>query len=215
MTTALISALPIMAKNIFQQLSCPRKARVFFLVVIFFPLQSQALEGNLQIHKGEESGSIGYNLSLADRFSPSSGFGWNVSYNHLSDLAVTWNEEELFFDSNNVEAVITYQHTPKSYNRFLNKLIFEFQAGASVQLTENKFVWLTDENGTPLSEPVERIFSEQGDINGVLAFLTHYKFSRKTQLHLGVKYYPTFSAFDGQGTVYAGFTYRFGNQFGY
>ncbi len=177
--------------------------------------QSQALEGNLQIHKGEESGAVGYNLSLSDRFSPGSGFGWNISYNHLSELAVTWNEDDLYFDSDSVEVLGTYRYTPKSYNSFLNSLIFEFQAGASVQLTENKFIWETDKNGTPLSEPIEKFFSEQGDINPVLAFLTHYKFSRKTQMHLGLKYYPSYSEFDGQGTIFAGFTYRFGNQFGY
>ncbi|WP_440875847.1 hypothetical protein [Thalassotalea sp. PLHSN55] len=207
MTTYLKRIDTRMTLSTIKNLTASLKALCLFCALSLPAFYSQALEGNLQIHKGEESGAIGYNLSLADRFSPGSGFGWNVSYNHLSDLAVTWNNDDLFFDSNSVELLATYQHTPKSYNQFLNKLIFEFQAGASVQLTENKFVW------EELNE--EKYFSEQGDVNGVLAFLTHYKVSRKMQMHVGVKYYPTFSEFDGQGTVFAGFTYRFGNQFGY
>lgn len=169
--------------------------------------QSQALEAGLQFHKGEESGSVGYHFSLADRFSRKSPYGWQVSYNHLSELGITWNDTELFFDSNTIELMGTYSYEPRSYNKFIKRLVFEFQAGASVQLTENKFVWEELE--------LDRTFSEKGDVSGVLAFITHYKISRESKFHIGAKIYPKFSEFDSVGTVFAGFTYKFGSKTGY
>lgn len=172
-----------------------------------FTSQSQAVEAGLQFHKGEESGSVGYHFSVADRFSRKSPYGWQVSYNHLSELGITWNETELFFDSNTIEVMGTYSYEPRSYNKFLKRLVFEFQGGASIQLTENKFIWEDLE--------LERTFSEKGDISGVLAFITHYKITNKAKFHVGAKFYPKFSEFDSVGTVFAGFTYQFGRRNGY
>ncbi len=174
---------------------------------MLIPFSSNALEAGLQVHKGQESGSVGYTLALADQISNKSPFGWQVSYNHISEIGITWNDEDLFFDSNTIEAMATYQYAPKSYNKFLNRLVFEFQAGVALNLTENKFVW------EDLNQ--EKIFSEKNDVSLALAFLTHYKISRKAKVHLGLKYYPKFSEFDGVGSVFMGFTYKFGNQFGY
>jgi len=168
---------------------------------------ANALEGTLQIHHGQEKGSVGYTLAVHDQFSRRSPFGWNVSYNRISKVGVNWNDTDLFFDSNTIEAMATYRIQPKSYNKTVNALMFELQGGISLQLTENKFVW------EDLDQ--ERYFSKKNDINPALAFITHYRFNRKVKVQIGIKYYPTFSEFDGVGSVFAGFTYKFGNQFGY
>lgn len=168
---------------------------------------ANALEGSLQIHHGQEKSSVGYALVLHDQFSRRSPFGWNVSYNRISNMKVNWNDTDLFFDSNTIDLMATYRMQPRSYNKSVNSLMFEFQAGISLNLTENKFIW------EDLDQ--ERFFSEKNDINPALAFLTHYRFNRKSKVHVGVKYYPKFSEFGGVGTVFAGFTYKFGNQFGY
>jgi hypothetical protein len=83
----------------------------------------------------------------------------------------------------------------------------EFQLGAGVALTENKFEW------PELGE--EKYFSEQGDVNPFLSLSLHKKLTKNTSMQIGIKHYPSYSEFDDITSLYFGINYRFGRQIGY
>ena len=172
-----------------------------------FSINLYALELGAEIHKGDESKTTGFNLSLSDNFSRKNNLYWTVAYNNLNDIKVSWNKRDLFFSVNSLEALISHQQKLKSYDSFLKNVVFEYKAGFSLAVTENKFIW--EELGQ------ERYFSEKGDINAILAFATHYNISKNSAVKLGIKYQPSFSEFGSVSSIYLGFTYKFGRQIGY
>lgn len=166
-----------------------------------------ALEVGAAIHKGGESKTTGFNLSISDNFSRKHSLYWTLAYNNLNDIKVSWNERDLYFSVDSLEALVSYQHKLKTYNSFLKNITFEYQAGLSFALTENKFIW--DE----LDQ--ERLFSEKGDVNAVLSFATLYNINKNSVVKLGIKHQPNFSEFGGVSSIFLGYTYKFGRQVGY
>lgn len=185
----------------------PLARSVGLLAVLTHCTAVNALEANIELHHATSSGTFGYAISAAEQFSTRSQYGWAVSYHKISGLSAKWNNEELFFDSATIDTVLTYRYRARSYNRLMKRLTFEVQGGVSWQLTNNQFIWKELEQ--------EITLSEKGDVNPVLAVLSHYKYSPKLSYQLGVKYYPKFSNFDDVTTIFAGVTYRFGKQYGY
>ena len=172
-----------------------------------FSINTHAIEAGIALHKGSESKTTGFNLSVSDNFSKKHNLYWTVAYNKLNDIKVDWNKRELFFSVDTVEALVSYQQKLRTYDSFLKNISFEYQAGLSVALTENKFTWEALDQ--------ERYFSEQGDINAVLAFATLYNINKNSVVKLGIKYQPSFSDFGSVSSLYLGFTYKFGRQIGY
>lgn len=168
---------------------------------------AMALDAGISLHKGDESKTKGMSVSLADNFAKGSNWYWSFAYNTLDDVQVKWNNDELYFKTDTIDAAISYRQQLKSYNEFFKKVTIEYQVGASVSLTENKFFW--DE----LNE--EKYFSEKNDINALVAVSAHYNFNKKTALTLGVKYQPNFSEFGDISSVFVGINYKFGNVVGY
>lgn len=166
-----------------------------------------ALDTSFSLHKGDESKTKGMSVGIADNFSKGSPWYWSVAYSTLDDVQVEWNNDELYFKNDTIDALISYRQQLKSYNDFFKKVTIEYQVGASVALTENKFFW------QDLNE--EKYFSEKGDINAILAVAAHYNFNKKTALTLGVKYQPSFSEFGGVSSVFVGINYKFGKVVGY
>ena len=89
----------------------------------------------------------------------------------------------------------------------MRRFSLEYEVGAAVALTENKFTW------PELNE--EKFFSEQGDINGFLAISGHYKVSSNVSATLGVKHYPKMSEFGSISSVFLGikFNLNFGQTY--
>jgi len=166
-----------------------------------------ALDTSFSLHKGDESKTKGISVSVADNFAKGSNWYWSFAYNTLDDVQVRWNNDELYFKTDTLDAAISYRQQLKSYNDFLKKVTIEYQVGASVALTENKFFWQA------LNE--EKYFSEKGDINALLSVSAHYNFNKKTALILGVKYQPNFSEFGDISSVFVGINYKFGKVVGY
>ena len=177
------------------------------LVSCSFSTNLYAIEVGAAIHKGDESKTTGFNLSVSDNFSRKHNLYWTLAYNNLNDIKVSWNERELFFSVDTLEALVSYQHKLKTYDSFLKNITFEYQAGLSFALTENKFIW------EELDQ--ERFFSEKGDVNAVLSFATLYNINKNSVVKLGIKHQPSFSEFGGVSSIFLGFTYKFGRQVGY
>lgn len=168
---------------------------------------SYAIEPTLQLHKVDQDNAYGFSVGVTDDLFNKKEFNWAISYNRIEDFTVTWNEDEIDFSLDTIDLMLSYRYYPKSYNAFVKSLIFEFQAGVGVALTENKFEW------PELSE--EKYFSEQGDINGVFSFLVHKKFSKEMAIQIGLKHYPDYSEFGDVSSIYIGFSYQFGRKVGY
>jgi hypothetical protein len=177
-------------------------------VLFMVHFNSYAIESSIQLHKADQSGAYGVSLGFSDNFFKQKEFNWAISYNRLEDINVTWNNDDINFSLDTVDIMLSYRHYPKSYNSFIKSLTFEFQAGVGVSLTENKFLW-------PELNNEEKFFSEQGDINGVLAFLVHKSLTKEISMHIGVKHYLDYSEFGDVSSVFLGFTYRFGRKAGY
>ena len=182
-------------------------ALIGFSSFILITPSSLASEAGLGLLKGDESKTQGFSLSFGDQIARGSQFHWDLSYNKLNDVKVDWNNRSLYFTVDTIEALVSYRQRIKSYNAFTKNLIFEYQAGVSVALTENKFFW------PELNET--KFFSETGDINGVIGFAIQYKLGKSTSLKLGIKHIPSFSEFDSNSTVHLGFIYRFGTRYNY
>ena len=184
-----------------------------FIIVLFtsaffmIHFNSYAIEPTLQLHKVDQDNAYGFSVGVTDDLFNKKEFNWAISYNRIEDFTVTWNEDEIDFSLDTIDLMLSYRYYPKSYNAFVKSLIFEFQAGVGVALTENKFEW------PELSE--EKYFSEQGDINGVFSFLVHKKFSKEMAIQIGLKHYPDYSEFGDVSSIYIGFSYQFGRKVGY
>lgn len=166
-----------------------------------------ALDTSFSLHKGDESKTKGISVGLADQFSKGSPWYWSLAYSTLDDVQVKWNNDELYFKNDTVDALISYRQKLKSYNEFFKKVTIEYQFGASVALTENKFFW------QDLNE--EKYFSEKNDINAIVAISAHYNFNKKTAVTLGIKHQPSFSEFGSISSVFLGINYKFGKAVGY
>jgi long-subunit fatty acid transport protein len=167
---------------------------------------ASAIEVSGNFHKGEESETKGFSFALADKFTKGGNLYWSVSYNSLDKVKVEWNNDELFFKVDTLDALVSYRHKIQSYNAFFKNLTMEYQVGASMSLTENKFTWPE----TPGLEEEVRYFSEDNDVNAVIALGARYKLDRNTSINFGVKYQPSFSEFGDISSAYIGLTYRFG-----
>jgi len=194
---------------IFKKIPLITKISVKLIAVVLFMvhINSYAIETSVQLHKADQSGASGFSLGIGDNFFNQRAFNWAVSYNRLEDVNITWNDDDINFALDTVDFMLSYRYYPMSYNHFVKNLIVEFQAGVGVVITENKFVW------PALNE--EKYFSEQGDINGVFAFIVHKKFTKQVAMHIGLKHYPDYSEFGDISSVFFGFTYTFGSQMGY
>lgn len=182
-------------------------AKLIALALFMVHINSYAIETSMQLHKADQSGAYGFSFGIGDDFFNQREFNWAVSYNRIEDVNITWNDDDINFALDTIDLMLSYRYYPKSYNYFVKSLIIEFQAGVGVALTENKFIW------PDLNE--EKYFSEQGDINGVLSFLVHKKFTKQVSMHIGLKHYPDYSEFGDVSSVSLGVTYKFGKQLGY
>jgi len=182
-----------------------------FIATSIFTYSANALEVAGNFHKGSESKSQGYSFALADTFTKGGNIYWSVSYNSLDNVKVNWNKDELFFKIDTIDALVSYRHKIQSYNSFFKNLTIEYQLGASIGLTENKFTWPE----TPGLEEEVHYFSQESDINAVLGVNAHYKLNRNTAINFGMKYQPSFSEFGSVSSVYIGFSYRFGRSLDY
>jgi hypothetical protein len=167
-----------------------------------------ALEGSLQMHKGDQSGTSGYSIGFNENIFSSDSFYWGVNYNTLDKVNVDWNNETLNFELDTLDVMVSYRYStePSGQSRRRSNTIytFEFQVGAGIALTENKFNWPS------LGE--EKIFSEKNDANAFGALLIHRSLSRNSSVHIGVKHYPEYSEFGDLSSVFLGFKYHFGQQ---
>ena len=176
------------------------------IAVNIFSLSANALEISGDFHKGSESKTQGYSFALADTFAKGGNIYWTVGYSSLDKVKVEWNNDELFFKIDTIDALVSYRHKVQSYNSFFKNLTIEYQIGASVALTENKFTWPE----TPGLEEEIKYFSEDSDINGLIGIGAYYKLNRNASIKFGVKYQPSFSEFGAITSAYVGVTYRFG-----
>ena len=184
-------------------------AKLAVSLLVMMHLNSYALETSFELHKVDQDDAYGLSVGIGDNFFNQREFNWAVSYNRIEDIKVTWNAKDETFSLDTIDLMLSYRYYPKSYNTFVKSLIVEFQVGVGVALTENKFVF------RPILDTDDVYFSEQGDVNGVLAMLVHKKFSKSTAMHLGIKHYPDYSEFGDITSVFLGFTYTFGRQMGY
>ncbi|MFT5760724.1 MAG: hypothetical protein ACI9LM_005511 [Alteromonadaceae bacterium] len=202
---------------ILKKMSLITKISAKFIAMVLFlvPINSYAIETSMQLHKADQSGAYGLSLGIGDNFFNQREFNWAVTYNHfenivvndLKDQSLVWDKSDNSFPLDTIDLMLSYRYYPSSYNTFIKSLIVEFQAGAGINLTENKFIFNNN--------PTEVVFSEQGDINGVFAFMVHKKFTKQVAMHIGLKHYPDYSEFGDISSVFLGFTYTFGRQMGY
>lgn len=179
-------------------------AKIIAVFLFMVHINSYAMETSIQLHKADQSGAYGVSVGIGDNFFNQQEFNWAVSYNRLEDINITWNDDDINFALDTVDLMLSYRYYPKSYNHFVKSLIVEFQVGVGVTLTENKFLW-------PELDEV-KVFSEQGDVNGVLGFTVHKKLTKQVSMQIGVKHYPDYSEFGDVSSVFMGVTYQFGRQ---
>lgn len=168
---------------------------------------AMAIDTNLSLHKGFDAKTAGISVGVSDNFSKGSAWFWSVAYSNLNDVQVSWNNDQLYFKNDSLDVAVSYRQKLKSYNEFFKKVTIEYKLGASVALTENKFVWQA------LDE--EKYFSEKNDVNALVAVSAYYNFNKKTAVTVGLKYQPNFSEFGNVSTVFIGINYKFGRVAGY
>lgn len=176
-----------------------------------------ALESSVQLHKVDQDTSYGYSISLSDEFFKQKAFIWQVSYNRLENVASAdldeaseeWDKADFEFALQTVDLTLGYRYYPRSYDKLIKSLMFEFQLGASVNLSDHKLVFRPDFDRDDI------YYANQGDINPVLSLSLQKSFTKNSAMHIGVKHYPNFSDFGSISTVFIGFNYRFGRQIGY
>ncbi len=181
----------------------------FFALISLVAINSHALETNIEIHKVLDAGTYGYSLGVTDTFFKQKAFNWKFSYNKLDNVNVTWNNTEWDMSVDTVDAMVTYRYFPRSYNSIINKLTFEFQAGAAVTLSQGRLIFAEEDQLKDI------ILSEEGDVNPVVSFLVYYKSSKETSINIGFKHYPDYSEYGDVSSFFVGFTYHFGRQIGY
>jgi len=180
-----------------------KKTAVILAMLVSYSFSGNlyALELGAAIHQGDASKTTGFNLSISDNFSRKHNLYWTLAYNNVNDIkrTITVNNVELdkYFSVDTLEALVSHQQRLRTYDSFLKNIVFEYQAGFSFALTENKFIW------NNLKQ--ERFLSEKGDVNA----------SKNSAIKLGLKYQPSFSGFGSVSSIYLGFTHKFGRQIGY
>jgi hypothetical protein len=192
-------------------------AKILCLVLTMLHSTSYALESSIQAHKVDQDESFGYSLSIGDEFFNQKAFNWQVNYTHLEHVAISdldkisgaWDEADFDFSLDNIDLMIGYRYYPKSYNKFIKTLMFEFQVGGTVNLNDHKLVFRPDFDRDDI------YFAEQGDINPVVAISIQKSFTKNSAIHIGIKHYPSYSDFGSISTLFIGFNYRFGRQFSY
>ncbi len=200
---------PKITKNVFVKLAS--------IILFMVSINSYAVEPFFQVHKADQSEVYGASIGISDSFFNQREFNWAISYNYLGNVSINnleeyspvWDESDNSFPLNTVDLMLSYRYYPKTYNSFIKTLIFEFQAGVGIALTENKFVF------RPEIDTDDVYFSEQGDVNVALGFLVHKKLTKQVSMQIGVKHYPDYSEFGDISSVYIGFSYRFGREGGY
>lgn len=181
---------------------------ISILAFALFTAEVRASEVSVQLHSGTEENGVGYSFSFSNNISTNKNWRWGIGYSNLDELKAKWNGQETSFDNSNADIFIAYRHFPRSYNQFLRPFNFEVQAGTSFSLTENKFTF----DQFPDQEVV---FSEKGDVNFYVSFAAQYQVSKEAQLQLGYKFYPEYSEFDDQGSIFFGISYQFGRKLNY
>jgi hypothetical protein len=191
--------------------------QVSCLFIAMITSKSYALESSVQLHKVDQDKSYGLSLSIGDEFFNQKAFNWQVSYNRLENVAISdldetsdaWEQADFDFAMQMVDFTLGYRYYPKSYNKLMKSLMFEFQLGASVNLSDHKLVFRPDFDRDDI------YFANQGDINPVLSLSLQKSFTKNSAVHVGFKHYPNFSDFGSISTVFIGYNYRFGRQVGY
>ncbi len=176
------------------------------LLLNLVAVNSHALETSVELHKVLDAGTYGYSLGVTDKFFKQKAFNWKISYNKLDDVNAAWNGKDWDMSVDTIDAMLTYRYFPRSYNRIINKLTFEFQAGAAVSLTEGRLIFPEEDQLDDI------ILSEKGDVNAVVSFLVHYKISKQTSMNIGFKHYPSYSEYGDVSSFFIGFNYHFGRQ---
>ena len=167
------------------------------LALFVTSLPAQALEIGGSVHQVDDHGSQGYSIFITDNFSRRSKFYWGLGLSRYDELNVEWNNSDLKFPINNVEASLSYRQQFTSRNLIIRRFSIEYQLGLAASLTDNKFTW------PDLNE--EKYFSESGDINGFLAISAHYKVSSNISAIMGIKHFPEMSEFGSLSSVFLGF----------
>ncbi|WP_057831506.1 hypothetical protein [Colwellia sp. TT2012] len=194
-------------------------AQLLCLFMFIFHGNSHALESSVQLHKVDQETSFGYSLAIGDEFSQQKAFNWQVSYNRLENVAISdldkisvkWDEANDGFTFHTIDLMLGYRYYPRSYDKFINSLMFEVRVGANVNLSDHKFVFPPK----PSFARDDLYFAKQGDINPVFSISLQKSFTKNSAMHIGFKHYPSFSDFGSISTLFIGFNYRFGRQFGY
>lgn len=176
------------------------------LFCLIFSLSTAAVDIGGQLHK--TSDGIGYSIVASDSFVKAGNARWGVALTTMNDIEANWNDLSTSFNTSTFDIYTAYRFKPRTYHSFWKPFSWELQAGASISLTENKFTFE--------SFPDQQIvFSEKGDLNFMAAAVAQYKISKKTDVQLGYKIYPSFSEFGSQSSIFLGFTYRFGANYDY
>lgn len=201
-----------------------KSRNILFVGLLALPcFNTMAIDTTFSLQKATESKTAGFSIAVADNFSKGSNFYWSVGYSSLRDINIGWYQNielaslqnividedkgDLYFNNAVIEATISYRQKLRGYHNFLKKVTIEYQAGASVGLTDNKFYW------TDLDE--EKYFSEKGDVNPLIAISSHYNINKNTAFVLGLKYQPSFSEFGDLGFISFGINYKFGKAINY
>ncbi|MDU0356416.1 hypothetical protein RS130_23210 [Paraglaciecola aquimarina] len=171
------------------------------LTLVTVSLPTHAVELGINGHQGTERETQGYEIYVTDNFSRRSPFYWRLGLSRYNDVFVEWNGSELEFPMNHAEAALSYRHPLFARSPTMRRLSFEFQAGAAVSLTENKFTW------AELDE--EKYFSESGDISAFVALSAHYKVSSNISASLGIKHFPDMSEFGSISSAFLGVKFNF------
>ena len=195
----------------------PLIAHVLCLFIALLATKSQAVESSIQVHKVDQDKSYGYSLSMGDEFFNQKAFNWQVSYNRLENVEISdldkksaeWGKAGFDFAIQTIDLSLAYRYYPRSYDKFMQTLMVEFQLGAAINLSDHKLVFRPDFDRNDI------YFAEQGDINPVLSISLQKSFTKNYAMHIGVKHYPSFSDFGSISTLFIGFNYRFGRQIGY
>lgn len=192
-------------------------AQMCCLVISLFVGKAYALESSVQLHKVNQDKSFGYSLSIGDEFLNQKAFNWQINYNRFENVSIggldkiseEWDKADFNFTFHTVDLMLGYRYYPRSYDKFINSFMVEFQLGAAINLSDHKLVF------RPEFDRDDLYFANQGDINPVVSVSLQKSLTRNSAIHIGFKHYPNYSDFGNVSTVFIGFNYRFGRQIGY
>ncbi len=195
----------------------PFMTQVLCLFMIIFTNQSHALESSIQLHEVDQDKSFGYSLSIGDEFFNQRSFNWQISYNRFENVAIgdlhdisdVWDKADFDFNLQTIDLALGYRYYPSSYVQSHRGIMFEFQLGASVNLSDHKLIFRPDLDRDDI------YFANKGDLNPVVSISVQKSFTRNSAMHIGFKHYPSYSGFGNISTLFIGFNYRFGSIEGY